>query len=85
MAQATVSTINFGMNQTLTAMSGRKYETRIFGVYNPEDSLTILHYEGFSNFKDLQVPCWVPEDHLYGQVTVEVMRKFGTKLRINDT
>ena len=85
MAQATVSTINFGMNQTLTAMSGRKYETRIFGVYNPEDSLTILHYEGFSNFKDLQVPCWVPEDHLYGQVTVEVIRKFGTKLRINDT
>ena len=85
MAQATVSTINFSLDQTLTAMSGRKYQTKILGEYDPQNSLTTLQYGGFSSFKDLQVPCWVPEDHLYDQVTVEVSRKCGTKFCIGDT
>ena len=85
MAQATVSTINFSLDQTLTAMSGRKYQTKILGEYDPQNLLTTLHYRGFSNFKDLQVPCWEPEDHLYHDVVVEITRKHGTKLRVNNT
>lgn len=66
-------------------MSGQSYQTRIFGVYNPENLSVTLRYLGFSNFNDLCVPCWAPEDHLYRCVTVEITRKYGTKLRVNDT
>lgn len=66
-------------------MNGGQYQTKIFGVYNLENSCVTLQYLGFCNFMNLQVPCWAPEDHLYGHVTVEVSRKCGTKLRVNDT
>ena len=69
----------------MTAMNGGQYQTRILGVYDSKNSFVSLNYLGFSNFKDLQVPCWAPEDHLYRCVTVEVSRKCATKLRVNDT
>ena len=85
MAQTTVSTISFVLNQNLTAMSGRNYQTKISGIYDPEDFFTILRYFGFCNFKNLQVPCWEPEDHFYREVMVEVSRKCGTRFRVNGT
>ena len=85
MAQATVSTINFRLNQEMTSMNGSQYQTRIFGAINPENNFTTLSYLGFCDFVNLQVPCWAPEDYLYHDVVVEVTRKCGTKLRVNDT
>ena len=66
-------------------MSGRSYQTKILGEYNPQSYLTNLSYLGFVNFADLRVPCWAPEDHLYHDVVVEVSRKCGTKIRVDGT
>lgn len=66
-------------------MNGGQYQTKIFGVINPEDLFVTLKYLGFSDFMNLQVPCWAPEDYLYHDVVVEVSRKCGTKLRVNNT
>lgn len=85
MAQAAISTINFSLEQKLTSIHGGQYQTRILGEYDPQNSLVNLRYLGFANFKDLQVPNRTPEDHLYHHVVVEVSRKCGTKIRINNT
>ena len=66
-------------------MNGDKYQTRIRGEYNPQNQLINLSYLGFADFKGLQVPYWEPEDHLYHDVVVEITRKCGTKLRVNNT